>query len=359
MRPIYINGRFLSQATTGVQRYATEIVKALDTLVLRGGTHGGRRIALLVPPGTPQPDWLRQIASRSVGSLRGQAWEQLELPRYTPDGVCLNLCNTAPLLGRSTVVAIHDASVFAVPGTYSRAFRLWYRYLHRRLGRRVMRVVTVSEFSRSELGRYVGIAPERIAVIPGGGEHILAQPGDVRVLERLALRGRYLLAVSSQSPHKNFGGIVAALHHLPQDIELVFAGGANSRVFRLSGAASGKAHLVGRVTDGELRALYENAACFVYPSFYEGFGLPPLEAMTCGCPVIVSRAASLPEVCGEAAVYCDPGDSVDIARAINAVLGNPELQADLRRRGPERATRFTWNKAAGSLLSLVDQLPIQ
>lgn len=359
MRPIYINGRFLGQATTGVQRYATEIVKALDTLVVSGGTHGARRIVLLVPPGTPRPDWLRGIAGRSVGSLRGQAWEQLELPRHTSDGVCLNLCNTAPLAGRSTVVAIHDASVFAVPETYSRAFRLWYRQLHRRLGRRVMRVVTVSEFSRSELGRYVGIPPERIAVIPAGSEHILAQPADPGVLERLGLRGRYLLAVGSQSPHKNFAGILAALRHLDPDIGLVFAGGANSRVFRLSGAASGVAHLVGRVTDGELRALYENAACFVYPSFYEGFGLPPLEAMTCGCPVIVSRAASLPEVCGDAAVYCDPGDPVDIARAIEAVLGNPGLQADLRRRGPERAAGFTWNKAARSLLGLVDQLPIQ
>ena len=257
------------------------------------------------------------------------------------------------------VVAIHDASVFAVPETYSRAFRLWYRYLHPRLGRRALRIVTASEFSRSELGRYLGIAPERIAVIPGGGEHMLAQPSDGRVLQRLGLSGRYLLAVSSQSPHKNFGGIVAALQYLCQEIPLVFAGGANSRVFQLSGAASGKAHLVGRVTDGELRALYENAACFVYPSFYEGFGLPPLEAMTCGCPVIVSRAASLPEVCGDAAVYCDPGDPVDIARAIESVLTNPGLQADLRRRGPERAAGFTWHKAARSLLSLVDQLPIQ
>lgn len=356
MTPIYINGRFLSQATTGVQRYAIEIVKALDTLVFNDGSHKRRRVVLLTPPGTPAPGWLRLIASRSVGLLRGQVWEQLELPQYTRDGVCLNLCNTAPLAGRSTVVVIHDAGVFAVPETYSRAFRLWYQLLHPRLGRRALSIVTVSQFSRSELGRYVGIAPERIAIIPNGGEHILAQPADSGVLKRLALRGRYVLAVSSQSPHKNFGGIVAALQHLRHDVELVFAGGANPRVFRLSGTDPGKAHLAGRVTDGELRALYENAACFVYPSFYEGFGLPPLEAMTCGCPVVVSRAASLPEVCGDAAVYCDPADPADIARAIETVLGSSELQADLRKRGPERATRFTWNNAARSLLDLVDGL---
>lgn len=360
MTPVYINGRFLTQATTGVQRYATEIVKALDTLLFSDGNRKGRKVVLLIPPGATPPDWLRHIESRPVGLLRGQAWEQLELPHYSRGGVCLNLCNTAPLAGRSMVVAIHDAGVFAVPETYSRAFRLWYRILHPRLGRRALSIVTVSEFSRSELGRHVGIPPGRITTIPNGGDHILAHPADPGVLERLALPGRYILAVSSQSPHKNFGGIVAALEHMRRrDFELVFAGGANPRVFRQSAAASGGARLAGRVTDGELRALYEGADCFVYPSFYEGFGLPPLEAMTCGCPVVVSRVASLPEVCGEAAVYCNPGDPGDIARAIETVLGSPELQADLRWRGPERAARFTWNNAARSLLDLIEKLPVQ
>jgi glycosyltransferase involved in cell wall biosynthesis len=359
VRPVYINGRFLTQALTGVQRYATEMVKALDALLWSDGAHTGRRVVLLIPRSAPQPDALRRIEIRTVGLLRGQAWEQLELPRYAGRGICLNLCNAAPLAGRSTVVAIHDAGVFAVPETYSRAFRLWYRLLHPALGRRAAAVVTVSEFSRLELVRHLGIAPNRITVIPNGGEHILAHPADPGVLGRLGLAGRYVLAVSSQSPHKNFGGIMAALAHVRQDFQLVFAGGTNSRVFRLSATLPGKAYLAGRVTDGELRALYENAACFVYPSFYEGFGLPPLEAMACGCPVIASRAASLPEVCGDAAMYCDPRDPMDIARAIDAVLGNPELRADLRRRGPERAARFTWDKAARSLLHLLDELPVQ
>lgn len=357
MTPIYINGRFLTQAMTGVQRYATEIVKALDALLISDGNRQGVTVVLLTPPNATPPGWLRLIESRPVGVLRGQAWEQLELPRYTRDGVCLNLCNTAPLAGRSTVVAIHDAGVFAVPQTYSWAFRLWYRVLHPRLGRRALGIVTVSEFSRSELGRHVGIAPDRITIIPNGGEHILAEPADRRVLERLALSRRYVLAVSSLSPHKNFGGIVAALEHLRSgDFDLVFAGASNSRVFRQSAAASGGARLAGRVTDAELRALYENADCFVYPSFYEGFGLPPLEAMTCGCPVVVSRLASLPWVCGDAAVYCQPDDPADIARAIETVLGSPELQDDLRKRGPERAARFTWHDAARSLLDLIEKL---
>jgi glycosyltransferase involved in cell wall biosynthesis len=114
--------------------------------------------------------------------------------------------------------------------------------------------------------------------------------------------------------------------------------------------------MTGYVSDAELRALYENAACFVYPSFYEGFGLPPLEAMTCGCPVVVSRAASLPEVCGDAAVYCDPCDPADIARAMERVLGNPAAQEDLRRRSLERARTFSWKQTACAVLGHLEDL---
>jgi glycosyltransferase involved in cell wall biosynthesis len=112
----------------------------------------------------------------------------------------------------------------------------------------------------------------------------------------------------------------------------------------------------GYVTDAELRALYEQAACLVYPSFYEGFGLPPLEAMCCCCPVVAARAASLPEVCGDAAMYCDPADASDIARVVQRVVSDSAMQEDLRQRGAERARRFSWSGAATSMLNLLDRL---
>ena len=362
MTELFINGRFLTQRTTGVQRFATEILRALDTELCSGTWRVEPRPVLLVPPGAYRKVGFRAIETQQVGRLSGHAWEQLELPRHTGKGISLNLCNTAPLAGNRVIVAIHDAGVFAVPSTYSASFLLWYRFMHSVLARRAIRVITVSDFSRRELEQHTGIDGGRITIIPSGGEHILAAPADSRVFQRLALTyPRYLLAVSSQSPHKNFEGLLSALRQVPnRDFDVVLAGGVNARVF--SGTAldtSGAAHLAGYVTDGELRALYENAACFVYPSLYEGFGLPPLEAMTCGCPVVVSRLASLPEVCGDAAVYCDPHDPADIARAIETVLGNPELQADLRQRGPERAARFTWTNAARSLLDLLDELRVR
>ena len=360
MSRIYINGRFLTQQTTGVQRFAREILRAMDTLLASEGSAQKPSIVLLTPRGTTPLAGLRAIKCRSVGRLQGQAWEQLELPRFTGDGFSLNLCNTAPLAGRSTIVAIHDAGVFAVPNAYSRPFRIWYRLLHPQLGRRAVRMLTVSEFSRAELSCHLGIARDRFTVIPNGGEHILREPADRGILNRLGLSRRYVLAVSSQSAHKNFAGIQAALKHMRrQDFTLVFAGGANSRIFNAGEAPAGESVVTGRVTDAELRALYENAECFVYPSFYEGFGLPPLEAMTCGCPVVVSRAASLPEVCGEAAVYCDPNDPADIGRALDEVLDSAELRSELRRRGEERAAQFTWNRSGTALLGLLNGLPAQ
>ena len=360
MSRIYINGRFLTQPTTGVQRFAREILRAVDTLLASDGSARKRSLVLLTPPGATPPAGLRAIECRPVGRLQGQAWEQLELPRYTRDGFSLNLCNTAPLRGHSTIVTIHDAGIFAVPEAYSRPFRIWYRLLHPRLVRRAVRTLTVSEFSRVELSRYLGIGRDRFTVIPNGGDHILRDPADKRILSRLGLSRRYVLAVSSHSAHKNFAGIQAAMTYMRrQDFTLVIAGGANSRVFNAGEAPAGESVVTGRVTDAELRALYENAECFVYPSFYEGFGLPPLEAMTCGCPVVVSRAASLPEVCGEAAVYCDPNDPADIGRAVEGVLDNAELRSDLRRRGEERAAQFTWSRSGTALLGLLDGLPAQ
>src|SRR5438105_7080560 len=143
-------------------------------------------------------------------------------------------------------------------------------------------------------------------------------------------------------------------------MKLVAVGGGNSRVFADVDLLGDGLIPAGYVTDGELRALYENAACFIFPSFYEGFGLPPLEAMHCGCPVIVSDRASLPEVCGEAAVYCDPDDPADIARQLRLVLTSSALRRELREAGLARARSFGWQRSADQLTELLalETLPV-
>jgi len=149
-----------------------------------------------------------------------------------------------------------------------------------------------------------------------------------------------VLAVGG-APHKNVAAVLTMADDLAaRDVRLAVVGGGDERVFR--GAATG----LGYCTDGQLRALYEHAACLAFPSRYEGFGLPPLEAMACGCPVVVSRAASLPEVGGDAAAYCDADRPGTVSREVLRVLDDPEHAAALRERGRRRAAQFTWERTA-------------
>jgi glycosyltransferase involved in cell wall biosynthesis len=344
---------------TGVQRYAEELLRALDRLLGRVD-RGSPSLSfeILAPRSASRLPVFEHISIRQVGHLAGHAWEQLELPRYAREGLLVSLTNTGPLFQRRQLVTMHDASAFAVPRAYSLAFRWWYQILLPSLGRVARRVVTDSEFSKSELMRYARIDGHKLRVIPLSGEHIRNVESDCGILKRLGLLPRsYVLAVSSHSLHKNFKVVTEALEHLgPQDFDVVAAGGYNPRIFGRTATKFGRLKLAGYVSDGELRALYENAACFVYPSLYEGFGLPPLEAMTCGCPVIVSREASLPEVCGEAALYCDARDASSVATAIDQVMRDGGLQEHLRSAGRRRASEFTWARSARDLLAVIHEV---
>jgi glycosyltransferase involved in cell wall biosynthesis len=357
---IFINGRFGSQAVTGVQRYAGELLRALDRELDRGAAELAQvSFQLLAPVDATRLPPLEHIPVRHVGRLAGHPWEQVELPWFARSGLLVNLANTGPLLNRMQVVTIHDASALAIPDTYSPAFRRWYQFLLPALGKVARRVVTDSEFSKAELMRYAGIPSARLRVIPLSGEHIRNVAADRRILDRLSLRPHsYLLTVGSHSPHKNLAVVAEAVERLgSREFDVVVAGGANPRVFRTGTIRWGPGvKLTGYVSEGELRALYENAGCFIYPSLYEGFGLPPLEAMSCGCPVIVSQAASLPEVCGNAAVYTDARSAGSVADSITRVMHDPELQDRLRGLGRRRAAEFTWARSAAALIQVLHEL---
>ena len=311
----------------------------------------------MAPAGERRQIALDHISTVEVGRLRGQQWEQLELPAYTGGHLLLNLCNTAPV-GVRSIVVIHDASVFAIPQAYSPAFRSWYRILIPLLGRRALRIITDSHFSREELSRRAGIPHDKLDVLPLGADHVLHSAADKGVFHRLPVGpGRYILAVGSRSPHKNLGALVAAVAALGvKQLPLVLAGGTNARVFAASSRSESSID-AGYVTDGELRALYENALCFVFPSLYEGFGLPPLEAMLCGCPALVSNAGPMPEVCGSGARYCNPRDPDDIARGIREIVAEPGRREQQVRAGAARAREFTWQRSAHELISILDRIP--
>lgn len=356
MRGIAINGRYLTRPVTGVDRFAIELLAAW---LPRYGC--SRPVRAIVPTRSAAKQVLgAAVPVNSFGILGGHAWEQIELPLYCRDEFLLNLCNTGPLLHGSQLIVLHDTGFLENPSAYSRAFRSWYPFLFAHLLRRSQAVATVSNFAADELMRNFRVCRKDIEVIYEGGEHILRSDPDRSVLSRFDLVDRkYVLAVGSRNPNKNFGAIVCAAESLKDlGIVIVVAGGSNSRVFAGSSIDLSNLVMTGYVTDGQLRALYESAQCFVFPSYYEGFGLPPLEAMHCGCPVVVSNRASLPEVCGEAVVYFDPSDSNDIASQLRRVLFSEALRMELREAGFARARTFSWQRAAERLESILQGIDL-
>jgi glycosyltransferase involved in cell wall biosynthesis len=353
---ILINGRFLGQRVTGVQRYARETLHALDEL-LGSGAGAGLRWTVLVPRGTPAPA-LRHLAVEPLGRLQGHLWEQLELAWRARTGLLFSFGFTGPWLTRRQIITVHDAAVVRWPLTFNRVFRHGYRWLVRHITARAPRTMTVSQFSAAEAVACFDTPAERVRITSEGWQHLLRTDADETLLDRHGLRDRpYALAVSSPTPNKNFAAIERALEALGDHAPCcVVAGAADATVFRAAGASGSALTRVGYVTDSQLKALYRHATCFVFPSFYEGFGIPPLEAMACGCPVIASTAPALREVCGDAALYFDPARPDELAAQLRTLFADADLRERLRAAGVQRLAHYSWQAAAELNLAAIREV---
>lgn len=321
MKKIYINGRFLTQNITGVQRYAIEIVKALDKYLSDNNLNNKYKFEIVCPKNIKQKLILKNIKIKQIGILKGHLWEQIELPLYVKNRFLFNFCNCAPLIKKNQIVTIHDVAVCAVPYAYSKKFRIWYKFMYRILTSRLKKIFTVSEFSKKELNKYFNISLGKIEVTYNGIDHMKNVQPNENIFSKFSIeKNNYVLAVSSLNPSKNFKLILETAKISPE-INFVIAGGTNFTVFKEQGfEITPNVKFIGYVNDEELVALYKYASCFVYPSIYEGFGIPPLEAMYMRTPVIVSNIEVIREICKNNGIYIDPLNKFDLKNKIEVLF---------------------------------------
>jgi glycosyltransferase involved in cell wall biosynthesis len=354
----FINGRFLSQQLTGVQRYAAEIVRAIDGLLASDQLPAPLCHAewqLLAPPDAVETLPLKRIKIRKTGRLRGHAWDQLDLARAAIGGRLISLANSGPVLHPDQIVVIHDAQVFRRPDFFSWRYLAAHRTMDRLLARRAT-IATVSDFSRRELAAVLRLSASDIPVFPNSAEHFAATVPDFSVLHRLRISPhQYFLSVGSIQKNKNIALAIEAAKLLRRpDIPLVVVGGGNNKVFQNGSNLADKGVIIaGRLTDSEIAALYARALAFVFPSLYEGFGVPPLEAMLFGCPVIASTADAVRETCGEAAAYFDASDAEGLHRRMLERLAAGKISDEERGMQRDRIATFSWQRSAHELLQFL------
>ena len=268
----------------------------------------------------------------------------------------LNIAGSGPWFGGAQVSWLHDAAVFDHPEAYRPAFVRWYRLLFRRRAGRGDLLITPSHHAQERLAHHLGVPPSRLHVLPHGADHLDDVDADGAALARLELEpGCYWLCVASRNPNKNLTRLIRAHARAGGGLPLVLVGAPDPSVFSAGAAAVAGAgvRLLPATRDAELKSLMQGARALLLPSIVEGFGLPALEAMREGCPVLAARSGALPEVCGDAARYVDPRSDDSIADGLRQLAEDDALVSRLRTDGPRQAAPFTWARAAATLLQLL------
>ncbi|OKP78883.1 glycosyl transferase [Ensifer adhaerens] len=358
MKTISINGRFLTQPLTGVQRFAREMTRALDQRIASGAVpHAlkGVRWRLLAPKAAVDDLDLKAISVERFGSGPGHVWEQGPLHWRARRDTLIGFGGSGPVLHGDQVVVIHDVTLFRHPASFGRGYRLFHGALGFLLARRA-KIGTVSNFSRKELADVFRVPAPGIDVIYNATDHFADLQPDDGIIGRLGLADTpFFLLVGTLKPNKNVEFAVRAFETLgARDHKLVVVGGTDPNVFRdIAPTSKGDLIFPGRLTDAEIAGLQRRAVAFVFPSLYEGFGIPPLEAMTQGCPVLAADIPPVREACVDAVRYFDPLKTETLVEAMRMISADATLRRELTHAGYDNAKRFSWDGSAVALLNML------
>jgi glycosyltransferase involved in cell wall biosynthesis len=345
---VYINGYFLTQKTAGVQRFALNLLSQIDLLLLKQQS-ASLEVRCLVPYDI-QYEFKNikvQVIQSKIRAIdtRQTLWEQLVLPLAVKGKFLLNFCNFAPIFKHNQLIVVHDVIPFRYPEAVGKMWGWLFRFIVKRFAKNSKYLATVSRFSAQEL-QVVTHIKRHIIVLGNSADHLNRITPDNSILARFNLKPKkYVLTVSSQASiaYKNFVLLEKAATRL--DFPLIAVGSATNAT------SQNNICYTGRVNDDELKALYANAYAFIFPSLYEGFGIPPLEAMACGAPVIAADIPVLHEVCGNAAIYFNPYDALDLVNACKML--SSDKVSELVTQGYSQVYNYSWQKHAQALLNVI------
>jgi glycosyltransferase involved in cell wall biosynthesis len=355
-KTIYINGRFLCNKMDGISRFSLEISKQLKKL--------GLDFKIIIPKWAVYEN-REGFEIVRFGNLKSHLWEQIDLLRFlksTGSPLLLNLSGLGPLFYKNQIITIHDLSFYANKKWFSKAYTLFYSIATPVLARNAKKILTVSNFSKSEIIKYLKIDAVKIEVVYNAvAEDIKGHflNDSISFSIKSILNDKFILAVSSIDPRKNQQKLIDSFSDLNLlDFKLVLVGKTSSHFNIKLRSESTNIIFTGFVSDLELSLLYENCDFFIYPSLYEGFGIPPLEAMKKGRAVVVSDIPSLKEVYSDAALYINPNETESIKSGILELVNNTGLKEELKIKGRIRSTFFNWEESGVKVNNIIKNIKI-
>ena len=344
----------MTQKQTGIPRFAYQMCLALHQMGVDFE---------VVAPKNILSSYECPFKVTKTGKLTGHLWEQISLPRYVTgykEAMLVSFSGLGPIFKRNHIATIHDVAFMVDKTWFSLPYRILYGMLTPMVAKKCAKIITVSNFSKDEIVRYLGVDAAKISVVYNAVTNNISDGQDSPEVDE-RFKEPYLLAVSSMDPRKNFKRLIEAYSESGITSHKLYIIGGKAASFgnaNVDENTHSGVEFLGFVNDDVLQQAYQHASLFLYPSLYEGFGIPPIEAMSLGCPVLVSDLPVCHEVNADAAWYCDPYSKTDIIKKIQYVLDPahlPQVQEKVQL-GYAQYQKYNWRKSAQQFVDIVTNL---